>query len=68
MEQTTEQRKGIIKAGIHILESEAAREEPSPTIAIMLAINALPVSDQQNVSKRIVAYLKEQEMLLNQKP
>jgi hypothetical protein len=62
-----EQRKGIIQAAMHILESEAQRLDPDPITAITIAVNALPDEDQKNIAKRIVSYLKEQEMLLNQK-
>lgn len=72
-----EQRRGIINASLHIVEAEIKITQENktgftppvgnPASAIMLAINALPLEDQTNIAKRIVAYLKEQEMLLNQK-
>ena len=65
------QRKGTLIAAIHILEIEATGTtlaDTQPANAIIIALNALSINDQQNISKRIIAYLKEQEMLLNQKP
>lgn len=62
------QRKGTLLAAIHILETDAQKLDKNPANAIMVALNALSATDQANISKRIVAYLKEQENLLNQKP
>lgn len=62
------QRKGTLLAAIHILETDAQKLDKNPANAIMVALNALSPTDQANISKRIVAYLKEQENLLNQKP
>lgn len=63
-----EQRKGILNASLHIIECELQKENPQPANSVILSLNAMSMEDQTAIAKRVIAYLKEQEMLLNQKP
>jgi hypothetical protein len=61
------QRKGIMNASLHIIEAELEKENPQPANAIIVALNSMSLDDQSAIAKRIVAFLKEQEVLSNLK-
>ncbi len=60
-------REGTLQAVMHIIDCELKLPKSDPAKAIILGINALSIEDQIKVGERLIAYLKEQLMKINQK-
>ena len=67
MNEPTPNREGIITAAIHIIECELKRPDGNPSQGVIIALNALSGPDQKKVAERMIAFLKEQKVIINQK-